>query len=152
MKISKKIISVGLLVMLFTVSIPGFASSKYDRYGSWSEPDAPHSIQKTYEIKAWEPVWKLRATGTYSFSQGNITLKSYTMELLNDTKLCKAVTTHSAYFRGYARARFETLLGSVNSGSDTGRVYGNYGATAETPDNLASGGWSGIAKTYCGVD
>lgn len=74
------------------------------------------------------------------------------MTLLNDTKLCKGVTVHSSSFKGYVRARFETVFGEVLEGSDSGRRISYNGWYAETPDNVSSGGWNGVAHTYCGTD
>lgn len=76
------------------------------------------------------------------------------MTELNDLKLCKAVTSHSTTFRGYVRARFETVFGEVETASDTGRKYSYMGTTAITPSNPNTNysGYAGIAHTYCGVD
>lgn len=95
-----------------------------------------------------EPVWTLRDTKDVAVDAGTINLKSYTMVLLNDTKMCKGVTVHSSRFWGFVRARFETIFGQVHEGSDSGRVKSFYGDTAETKDSI-SGGWNGIAHTYC---
>ncbi len=116
-------------------------------YG-WSE-DAESGIAVLSDYTG-EPEWILREDENVVVTPGVINLKSYTMVLLNDTKLCKGVTVHMSRFQGYVRARFETILGEVHTQSDTGRVVSYYGRTAETPGNVDAGGWNGIAHTYCG--
>lgn len=97
-----------------------------------------------------EADWILRSDKDVSTSAGVINLRSYTMTLLNDTKLCKAESKHKTYFHGYVRARFETILGIVVTGSDSGRVETYSGTTAETPHNADTVGWNGVAHTACG--
>ncbi len=148
---TKRIISWLMLLVLLTGSIPAAASSRYDLVGHWSDMETSIGTQSLFMVNAWDPVWTLRSTQTYSFTQGTITLKSYTMELLDGSKLCKGTTTHSTSFRGYVRARFENLFREVDPGSDSGRVYSYKGATAETPVGPYVG-YVTIAHTYCGVD
>lgn len=97
-----------------------------------------------------EADWILRSDQDVPTSAGVINLRSYTMTLLNDTKLCKAESKHKSYFHGYVRARFETILGIVVTGSDSGRVDSYWGTTAETPHNAETVGWNGVAHTACG--
>ena len=145
-----------VLVLGMGITAQAKAFDEANAIGGWSEQDS--SIQmgnKTFKAPvaramAYEPQYVLRNTQSHTFSNGVITLKSYTMELLNDTKLCKGVTSHSNYMYGYVRARFETIFGEPHTESDSGRVYSYYGGTAETPDS-ESGGWNGIAHTYCGA-
>lgn len=118
-------------------------------YG-WSE--LAESKSTDVSLLSSEPVWTLREDKDVAVSAGTINLKSYTMTLLNDTKLCKGVTVHSSSFKGYVRARFETVFGEVLEGSDSGRRISYNGWYAETPDNVSSGGWNGVAHTYCGTD
>lgn len=114
----------------------------------WAE-DVESGITEMSDFTG-EPVWTLREDKNVSLDNGKtLNLKSYTMLLLNDTRLCKGVTVHDSYFKGYVRARFETIFGGVHEGSDSGRVESYYGSTALTPDSDA-GGWNGIAHTYCG--
>lgn len=94
----------------------------------------------------------MRSTKDVEVPSGVITLKSYTEELLDDTKLAKGVTTRSTQFYGYVRARFEEMDGTIKTGSDSGRVYSYHGATAETPSTAEYAGWIGIAHTYCGEE
>ncbi len=155
-KTSKGIMSIFLtVIILMAGTIKGYAfSSKIENkaYG-WTETVSPkRAIQKAASREFGMPQWHLTDDQTYEFSNGSIRLKSYIMELLNDTELCKGVTSHSNYMNGYVRARFETALGIVVSGSDSGRVWSFYGATAITPDS-ESGGWSFwyTAHTYCGA-
>ena len=149
-------------VMFFGNVTTGYAYSNTDEVNSvgWSELEEPNSLKKIEKLRGAyaetlntdddEP-WLLRSTKSYEFSNGIITLKSYTMELLNNTKLCKAETSHSNYMYGYAEARFESIFGVEVPGSSSGRIYSYYGSKAETPTNPDYVGWTNIAHTYCGV-
>ncbi len=96
--------------------------------------------------------WILRSTDVYNFSNNRtMTLDSYTIEFLNDTKLCKGVTHHSAKLYGYVSAHFANVFGTMYPDSYSGRVYSNYGDVAETPFAPGSNGWVGIAHTNCGI-
>lgn len=123
--------------------LPDEATAAYE----WSEASERGITGLSDELGL--PVWTLRDTKDVTADLGTINLKSYTMTLLNDTRLCKGVTEHSGYFKGYVRARFETIFGEVETDSDSGRVFSYRGDTAETPASDA-GGWNGIAHTYCG--
>lgn len=104
------------------------------------------------EAKRTRDTWVLQSTKNVTVQTGTLTLYSYVMTLTNDTKLAKAETTHlnsSDGYYAYSRARFETIFGQVNTASDTGRKFGTYSSHAETPTS-SSGGWGGLAKTYCG--
>lgn len=156
-KTSKGIMSIFLaVIILMAGTIKGYAfSSKIENkaYG-WTETVSPGKtiMKRALSREFGLPQWHLTDDQTYEFSNGSIRLKSYMMELLNDTELCKGVTSHSNYMNGYVRARFETTLGIVINDSDTGRIYSFYGDTAETPDTV-SGGWSYwyVGHTYCGA-
>ncbi len=154
-------------VMFFGNVTTGYAYSNTDEVNSvgWSELEDTNSLQKSKNVSSLKnldgevsvaefglPQWVLRGDGTYEFSNGKIRLLSYTMELLNDLKLCKGTTSHSNYMLGYVRARFETIFGEVHEGSDSMRVRSYYGATAETPSHPIDEGWAGIAHTYCGAE
>ncbi len=154
-KFKKSIISL-LLITTFLGSSSAVQAQALDEEAnaaaSWEDTSTSSLKNSATSSARYEDAWILQDTKNVAVTGGTITLSSYTMTLLNDTKLCKAVTTHIGYFRGYARARFETITGVVYAGSDSGRIYSHYGATAITPDNPSTTGWTGIAHTYCGTD
>ena len=160
----KAVLAATLTVTLCFANVASGYAYSNDETGSpgWCELEDGKAYNKVTSVKNFdaatldssfgEPQWILRKTASYEFSNGVITLKSYTMELLNDTELCKGVTSHSNYMYGYVRARFESLIGVVVEGSDSFRVRSYYGSTAETPTNPEYVGWNGIAHTYCGAE
>lgn len=96
--------------------------------------------------------WILAETTEVNVPSGIITFRVYIQELPNNTKLPKAVTTHSSRFSGYVCVQFEGINGIVQEGSDSGRVYSYYGAMAETPIAPDTIGWMGIIHAYCDED
>lgn len=139
----------------FTSAIPTLAYSSINdeklAAGRWSEQAVENVEAYSTASVQYEPTWVLRNAQTVSVTPGSIVLNSYTMEYLNGTKSCKGVTSHSAEFLGYVRARFENVWGDVIAGSDSGRILSYYGAVAVTPDEPHYVGWNGFAHTYCGA-
>lgn len=154
MNLKNKLMKKAVLLMVATTVIGSngviaHAQTPVDEVGAayeWSEVDE----SEVAEISTYSslPVWTLRDDKDVAVDAGTINLKSYTMVLLNDTKLCKGVTVHKSKFEGFVRARFETIFGEVHEGSDSMRVISYYGDKAETPGSDV-GGWNGIAHTYC---
>ncbi len=143
------------IIMVGNTGTMVYAQSSNDESGAaygWEEKvENKETLQTRVFAVSAEPSWKETDYKAVAVNYGTIYLRSFVMTLLNDTKLCRGVTTHSTSFQGYVRARFETLFGEVIAGSDSDRKISYYGTFAETPDNVASGGWSGVAHTYCGT-
>lgn len=157
-KLVKNLVAAIMAMCIFaSSSIAGYAGN-VKICGGWSDDksmvQSQHSIislkPRVGTMEFGLPEWHLRDKQSGTVGLATVTLYSYTMELLNDTKHCKGVTSHSCYQYGFVRARFETIFGEVHKGSDTGRVFSYYGATAETPSSGAADGWNGIAHTYYG--
>ncbi|MCQ2523852.1 MAG: hypothetical protein MJ123_05875 [Lachnospiraceae bacterium] len=130
-----------------------FGESEKNAAYCWIDTEAIRvntNVISAVKGKEYNPTWKLREEKQVKVKEGVITLRSYTMTFLNDTKLCKGITVHSSSFCGYVRVRFEDLLGNPIAGSDSGRKVSFTGTYAETPTNKVSEGWSGIAHVYCG--
>lgn len=143
----KKIFVLGMIIaLIFNGDMVANAQDVLDESSaaySWSESDSVGIV-----VYSSEPTWIMYDQKDVTVNGGTINMASYVMTLLNDTKLCRATTVHSGYFPGYVRARFETIFGEVQPGSDSGRVISFYGSAAETPSSDA-GGWNGVAHTYC---
>ena len=135
----KKIFVLGMIIaLIFNGDMAANAQDASDESSaaySWSESDSVGIVAYSSE-----PTWIMYDQKDVTVNGGTINMASYVMTLLNDTKSC--------YFPGYVRARFETVFGEVQPGSDTGRVISFYGSAAETPYSDA-GGWNGVAHTYC---
>lgn len=151
-KAIRTLVAVGMATLLCAST--AFAGDSVKNVGEDFEQENPamgwsELEESLYNAKAPKESWVLRSTKTVNVTSGKITLKSYTQELLNNTKLAKGVTTHSSRFYGYVRARFESVTGTVLKGSDSGRIYSYNGTTAEIPFSPDATGWTGIANTYC---
>lgn len=150
----KRIFKKGLVTCAVIATLIGNSGAVVHAQSINDEANAAYGWAGAEEIQThsarYEPTWVRTDDKDVSVAKGTINLKSYVMTLLNDTRLCKGVSKHSAYFKGYVRARFETAFGEVITGSDSDRVISYYGTTAETPDNtLGTAGWNGVAHTYC---
>ncbi len=125
-------------------------------YG-WSE-EIPQGVLEVADLfslantKAYD-TWELQSTDVYYYSNNRtMTLYSYTLTFMNDTRLCKGVTAHSAHLYGYVSAHFANIWGVMDHDSYSGRQYSYYGTEAETPSAPGGNGWLGIAHTNCGIE
>jgi outer membrane protease len=158
-KLSKVIVTCALLITIIIPSTvvnakePIIEANDFENSNNgWSESVTSSNANQLMGSLAvnYTPTWVLTATGSYSVASGTINMSSYVETFLNDTKLCKATTTHSTSLDGYVRARFESIFGIVITGSDSYRVSSFTGTTATSPANPDTEGWNGVAHTYCG--
>lgn len=153
----KKLLTIALsAILVVSMAVPALAAENPTLFTDETQPAAFVSDPSTpSKLRAFD-VWESQGTKEIDTSLGVHSHTPYLyMYMYDESRQVMATTTHTnnsgGALYGYTRARFESLLGSAITASDTGRQWGTGSSSAETMgNNGVKRGWGGIAKTYCG--
>lgn len=161
-KLLSLLLAVALVITAFSSGNNVYANERpidgveNDNFG-WTEDETQDmftNANSMFALKSFD--WVLKGQGTYYSSKNTLYLKSYMLQNLNDTELCKAIGQYhltqddAISAEGYVRAYFTNIFGVTDSASDSYRCWGIGYSVAETPTAAGGNGWSGTARTNIG--